>query len=124
VRVLVDTQLLLWALATPARLPPPTKKYISDAEVYVSAASIWEIGIKAALGKLQADPAEVLSALEPAGFIELPVTGIHAARVATLPPIHRDPFDRMLVAQALTEPMLLLTNDVALASYGDIVTVV
>jgi PIN domain nuclease of toxin-antitoxin system len=65
----------------------------------------------------------VLAALEPAGFIELPVMGVHAARVATLPPIHRDPFDRMLVAQALTEPMLLLTNDVALASYGDIVTV-
>ncbi len=123
-RVLLDTHLLLWALGTPSKLPAAARKLINDANVYVSAASIWEISIKVALGKLSADPREVLAALEPAGFLELPVTGAHAARVVNLPPVHRDPFDRLLIAQALVEPMRLLTNDAALAHYGDIVTVV
>lgn len=123
-RVLLDTHLLLWALGAPARLPAEARRVIRDAEVYVSAASIWEISIKASLGKLRADPHEVLAALAPAGFLALPVTGEHAARVVDLPPIHRDPFDRMLVAQALGEPMHLLTDDAVLGRYGDIVTVV
>jgi PIN domain nuclease of toxin-antitoxin system len=123
-RVLLDTHLLLWALGSPSKLPAAARKLIDDANVYVSAATIWEVSIKAALGKLSADPREVLAALEPAGFLELPVTGAHAARVVDLPAIHRDPFDRLLIAQALTEPMRLLTNDAALAGYGDIVTVV
>lgn len=123
-RVLLDTHMLLWALGSPSKLPAAARKLIDDANVYVSAATIWEVSIKAALGKLSADPREVLAALEPAGFLELPVTGAHAARVVDLPAIHRDPFDRLLIAQALTEPMRLLTNDAALADYGDIVTVV
>ena len=123
-RVLLDTHLLLWALGAPSKLPAAARKLINDANVYVSAASIWEISIKAALGKLSADPREVLAALEPAGFLELPVTGAHAARVVNLPPVHRDPFDRLLIAQALIEPMRLVTNDAALARDGDIVTVV
>jgi len=122
--VLLDTHLLLWALAAPARLPPKARRVIRDADVYVSAASIWEISIKAALGKLRADPHEVLAALEPAGFLSLPIAGEHAARVASLPPVHRDPFDRMLVAQALVEPMRLLTDDAVLEGYSEIVTVV
>ena len=122
-RVLLDTHLLLWALAEPAKLPGTARRLLSEAEVYVSAASIWEISIKTGLGKLTADPAEVLAALEPAGFLSLPVTGQHAARVATLPPVHRDPFDRLLVAQALTEPMRLLTGDPVLARYGENVLV-
>jgi PIN domain nuclease of toxin-antitoxin system len=122
-RVLLDTHLLLWALGSPSKLPAAARKLIDDANVYVSAATIWEVSIKAALGKLSADPREVLAALEPAGFLELPVTGAHAARVVDLPAIHRDPFDRLLIAQALTEPMRLLTNDAALADYGDIVTI-
>lgn len=122
-RVLLDTHLLLWALAEPAKLPGIARRLLSEAEVYVSAASIWEISIKTGLGKLTADPAEVLAALEPAGFLSLPVTGQHAARVATLPPVHRDPFDRLLVAQALTEPMRLLTGDPVLARYGENVLV-
>jgi PIN domain nuclease of toxin-antitoxin system len=124
VRVLLDTHLLLWALGAPARLPPASRRVIRDADVYVSAASIWEISIKAALGKLRADPGEVLAALEPAGFLSLPISAEHAARVASLPPIHRDPFDRLLVAQALVEPMRLLTDDTILGGYGEIVTVV
>ncbi len=122
-RVLLDTHLLLWALSTPARLPAATRKQIEAAEVFVSAASIWEISIKSALGKLQADPREVLAAISPAGFTMLQITGEHAAMVGELPPLHKDPFDRMLVAQASVEPMILLTNDEALRPYGTIVTV-
>ena len=123
-RVLLDTHLLLWALSAPARLPVAARRLIQDADVYVSAASIWEISIKAALGKLTADPQEVLAALEPAGFLSLPVAGVHAARVSSLPPVHRDPFDRLLVAQALVEPMRLISTDAALRGYGEIVTIV
>ena len=122
-RLLLDTHLLLWVLGDSARIPASARRMISEAEVYVSASSIWEISIKSALGKLAADPAEVLAALGPAGFLELPVTGEHAAGVSRLPPLHRDPFDRLLVAQALTEPMRLLTTDRALAGYGEIVAV-
>lgn len=122
-RVLLDTHLLLWALSEPSKLPPAVRKQILAAEVYVSAASIWEISIKSAIGKLEADPNQVLAAIEPAGFSILPVTGEHAAKVAELPSLHKDPFDRMLVAQASTEPMQLLTNDTALRGYGSFVTV-
>jgi PIN domain nuclease of toxin-antitoxin system len=124
VRILLDTHLLLWALAAPERLPAGARRTIDRATVYVSAASIWEISVKIALGKLRVDPRDVLEAIGPSGFLELPVSGEHAARVATLPPITRDPFDRLLVAQAVTEPLRLLTNDVALADYGELVTVV
>jgi PIN domain nuclease of toxin-antitoxin system len=82
------------------------------------------VSIKAALGKLDADPAALLAEIEPAGFRLLPVTGEHAAAVARLPTIHNDPFDRMLVAQAKTEPLLLLTNDAALAGYGDCIELI
>lgn len=122
-RILLDTHLLLWALADPARLPPTARRLIDQSEVFVSAASIWEISIKAALGKLTADPREVVASLGPAGFLPLAITGEHAARVAGLPPIHRDPFDRLLVAQAIVEPMRLLTTDAVLGGYGDLVTV-
>ena len=123
-RVLLDTHLLLWALATPGRLSPAAREAIAAGDVYVSAASIWEISIKTQLGKLDANPRDVLVAIEPAGFSLLPITGEHAARVAELPAVHRDPFDRMLAAQASVEPMILLTNDAALSPYGSFVNVV
>lgn len=123
-RLLLDTHFLLWAVGAPKKLPSAARKRIDDSEVFVSAASIWEVSIKAALGKLQADPAELLAAIEPAGFSLLPISGEHAAAVARLPPLHNDPFDRMLVAQAKTEPLLLLTNDSALAGYGDCVELI
>jgi PIN domain nuclease of toxin-antitoxin system len=122
-RVLLDTHLLLWALSSPARLSKRARERIESSEVFVSAASIWEIGIKSAVGKLDADPAEVFAGVEPAGFCHLPIVGAHAVRVATLPPLHRDPFDRLLVAQARVEPMILLTNDDVLGDYGDFVEV-
>jgi PIN domain nuclease of toxin-antitoxin system len=120
-RILVDTHLLLWAVSEPKKLPSQARRRIEDAEVFVSAASIWEVSIKTALGKLAADRAELLAELKPAGFRLLPVTGEHAAAVALLPPLHNDPFDRMLVAQAKTEPLILLTNDSVLGGYGDFV---
>ena len=122
-RVLLDTHLLLWALSQPSKLSPATRKQIVTAEVYVSAASIWEVSIKSALGKLAAKASDVLAGIEPAGFTLLPISGEHAAKVAELPMLHKDPFDRMLVAQASVEPMLLLTNDEALRGYGSFVTV-
>jgi PIN domain nuclease of toxin-antitoxin system len=124
VRLLLDTHLLLWALASPSKLSAATRKQIEGADVFASAASIWEISIKSALGKLEADPGEILAGIEPAGFGILAFTGAHAAKVVELPPLHEDPFDRMLIAQALCEPLILLTNDEVLRPYGPLVTVV
>ena len=123
-RLLLDTQIVLWALAGHRRLSRETRRLIDDHEAVVSAASIWEIAIKVSIGKLDADPAAVRQALEPSGFDELPVTGEHAARVALLPPHHRDPFDRLLVAQCFVEGLVLLTADAQLASYGGLVRLV
>ena len=123
-RILLDTHLLLWALSTPARLPAATRREIERNQVFVSAASIWEIAIKSSTGKLKADAMEVLDELPVAGFDLLPVSGVHAARTAGLGSLHNDPFDRMLVAQALCETMPLLTNDETLASYGAIVRLI
>lgn len=123
-RILLDTHLLLWALSSPEKLSKRSRQYIDSSEVYASAASIWEISIKSALGKLEADPKEVLAGVEPAGFNHLSIIGDHAAKVAQLPPIHKDPFDRLLVAQARFEPMILLTDDEVLGAYGDLVEVV
>ena len=123
-RILLDTHLLLWAFAAPERLSIRARKRIDVSEVFVSAASIWEVSIKASLGKIQADASLLLAEIEPAGFTLLPISGEHAVAVGLLPSIHRDPFDRMLVAQARTEPLILLTNDAALAAYGEGIEVV
>jgi len=123
-RLLLDTQIVLWALAGHRRLPREARRLIEDHEAIVSAASIWEIAIKVSIGRLDADPAAVRQALEPSGFEELPVTGEHAARVAVLPSHHRDPFDRLLVAQSLAEQLVLLTSDAQLAPYGAHVRVI
>jgi PIN domain nuclease of toxin-antitoxin system len=121
-RILLDTRLLLWSLSQPSKLSTTVRRKIDAAEVYASAASIWEISIKSTLGKLDANAREVLDGIEPAGFNLLAVSGEHAARVAELPLLHKDPFDRILVAQALVEPMILLTNDGALQEYGSFVS--
>jgi PIN domain nuclease of toxin-antitoxin system len=120
-RVLLDTQLVLWALAGHRRLPRAARQLIEASEVFVSAASMWEIAIKSALGRLAVDVAAVRSALAPSGFDELSVTCAHAAHVARLPHHHRDPFDRLLVAQSVLESLPLLTADRQLAPYGDLV---
>ncbi len=127
-RLLVDTHLLLRAAASSRRLPREARRLMEDPEneVLYSAASLWEIALKAALRKadFKADVALLRPALAEMGFVELPVSGTHAEGLASLPPIHKDPFDRMLVAQSLSEPLVLLTNDVVLAGYGEVVRVV
>lgn len=124
-RLLLDTHIVLWALAGHVRLPSEAKRLMKAAEaVYVSAASIWEVAIKQRLGKLKVAPADLLAGIDEAGFLELPVRAVHAARVADLALIHTDPFDRLLVAQAISEPLRLVTSDAALQQYTDLVTVV
>lgn len=120
-RILLDTQLVLWALGGHRRLPREARRLIDRSEVFVSAASIWEMAIKSSLGKLDADASAVSEALAPSGFEELPVSGAHAAYVARLPPHHRDPFDRLLVAQSVLEALVLVTTDAQLTPYGGLV---
>jgi PIN domain nuclease of toxin-antitoxin system len=116
--------LLLWSLSQPAKLKTRARTLIERSEVFVSAASIWEISIKSSLGKLDSDPRAIVDALEPSGLRVLPVSCEHAAKVHDLPALHRDPFDRMLLAQALSEPLTLLTDDEVLGHYGGYVVVV
>jgi PIN domain nuclease of toxin-antitoxin system len=123
-RILLDTHVFLWAVAGSSQLKAGARKVILDADmVFVSAASIWEVAIKARLGKIEADPVAIAAAIEASGFIELPVRAAHAAKVSQLPMIHNDPFDRLLVAQAITEPLRLLTRDPVLSGYTDLVQV-
>jgi PIN domain nuclease of toxin-antitoxin system len=125
VRLLLDTQVYLWYLADSRKLPASARREIAGAEeVFVSAASIWEAAIKAGLGKLNAAADDLVAGIGASGFAELPVSARHAARVRTLPQHHRDPFDRLLVAQALHEPLHLLTADAALRRYSELVVTV
>lgn len=124
-RVLLDTQVLLWAVLDSPRLGDQARQVISGADqVLVSAASVWEVAIKSSVGKLDLEPQQLLVAIAETGFTELPITADHAARTATLPWHHRDPFDRLLVAQALTEPLHLMTADRQLVPYSGLVMLV
>ncbi|WP_427312135.1 type II toxin-antitoxin system VapC family toxin [Cupriavidus sp. H39] len=124
-RLLLDTHIYLWAVADDRKLSKAARKMISEAEkVFVSSASIWEASSKAGLGKLDADVNELVSAIDTSGFTELPVRAAHAALVRNLPDIHRDPFDRLLIAQGMYEPLRLLTADGHLAAYTDLVEAV
>ena len=121
-RLLLDTHVLLWLMEENPRLKRSTRSLIADAsEVYVSSASLWEIAIKWRLGKIEEDPQTVLDQLDAAGLRELQVTNRHAVATGKLPLLHRDPFDRLLVAQAITEPMRLLTSDDQLLAYSELV---
>ncbi|MGF6444666.1 type II toxin-antitoxin system VapC family toxin [Paraburkholderia youngii] len=121
-RLLIDTHVFLWAMAGDKKLSERAQATMLDADaVFVSAASILEISINSALGKLDADVNELAARMAEAGFQELPVTARHAAAVRDLPEIHGDPFDRLLVAQAMTEPLRLLTDDDNVAKYTDLV---
>ena len=114
-----DTHALLWWLADDDRLSERARDVIAAGEIPVvySAASIWEAEIKAASGKLVV-PEDLLDALDADGFVELPVAARHARDAARLPPLHRDPFDRMLVAQARLEGLVIITADSKIADYG------
>jgi PIN domain nuclease of toxin-antitoxin system len=120
-RLLIDTHLLIWAAEGPERLSAEAVSLMADEDnlLVFSAASIWEIAIKQALNRhdFLADASLVRRGLLENGYEELPINAAHAVAVADLPAIHADPFDRMLVAQARTEGLLLLTADRRLASY-------
>ncbi|MGD8587412.1 MAG: type II toxin-antitoxin system VapC family toxin [Chromatiales bacterium] len=116
--LLLDTHILLWWLADEPRLGQSIRESIVNpsTRVMISTASVWEIGIKQALGKLEV-PESILPVIQDEGFEELPITGLHAELAARLPNHHRDPFDRMLIAQALLEELILVTNDKQIENY-------
>ena len=124
-RLLLDTHIALWAITDSPRLSGPARDYIlaADNEIYLSVASVWEIAIKHALGRerMPLSAAEAASYFNQAGYLSLPVTQEHAIQVAALPDIHTDPFDRIMVAQAICEPLHLLTHDQTLSAYSDLV---
>ncbi len=120
-RVLLDTHVALWAVTGNRRLSPRARQALLAAdEVFVSTATVWEIAIKHALGKgdMPVAAGQALQAFKDAGYELLDIKPEHAVGVADLPPIHRDPFDRLLVAQALGEPLTLLTGDPVVVQYS------
>jgi PIN domain nuclease of toxin-antitoxin system len=120
-RLLLDTHLLLWAAGQPKKLPAAARKMIANPRnsLCFSAASLWEIAIKNALGRndFHADPGVLRRGLLESGYEGLPITGDHAMAAAVLPALHGDPFDRILVAQAAVEGMMLVTADAQVAKY-------
>ena len=127
-KLLLDTRLLLWAAGEPKKLSLKARRLITDTEneLMFSAASIWEVAIKRALGRadFQVDTRLFRRGLIDNGYVELPVFSAHAVAVETLPPIHKDPFDRLLIAQSLVEGIALLTSDATVAQYGGSVRLV
>lgn len=127
-KLLLDTHLLLWAMGRSGKLPAAARKLIADArnELCFSVASIWEIAIKYAANraKFRTDPNLVRRALLESGYVELPILAEHALATASLPLLHHDPFDRLLVAQATVEGIVLLTSDEGLERYSGPVRVV
>lgn len=124
-RLILDTHLLLWWLMDSPLLSQPARQLIGDPEntVFVSAVSLWEVWLKASLGKLGL-PDDFEKRLAEESFENLPLTAAQTREVVSLPWRHRDPFDRMLVAQARTEKLTLLTADDIVAGYGDFVRLV
>ena len=121
-RVLLDTHIVLWTFAGSPRIEPIRNTILSPAtEVFISVASWWELAIKIGLGKIEADLLELRWAAKESGFTELPVLGEHTEYLMKLPPLHKDPFDRLLVAQAIAEPMRLITVDEKLENYSELV---
>ena len=120
-KLLLDTHLLLWAAGAPERLSATARALIDDPAntPIFSVASLWEIAIKRGLGRpdFDVDPRRLRRGLLDNGYEELPITSAHVVAVDGLPPIHRDPFDRLLISQAITEGVLLLTADARLAAY-------
>ena len=120
-KLLVDTQILLWAAGRSDRLPGAARELLEDPrnDLFFSAASLWEITIKSTLGRedFQVEPRVLRRNLLDNGYAELPVTSQHAVSIDGLPPLHKDPFDRLLLAQALSEGITLVTGDARLARY-------
>ena len=118
-RLLLDSHVVLWAASSPAQLASAARAAIenTDNDVFVSVASAWELAIKAGLGRLRM-PADLEEALDRRGFQRLGISFTHAAAAGALPRHHGDPFDRMLIAQAQSESLTLVTRDRGLAAYG------
>ncbi len=120
-KLLLDTHLLLWAAGQPKKLPAAARKLLADPdnELLFSAVSLWEVAIKRGLGRadFQVDARLLRRGLLDNGYGELPMLGGHAVAIDSLPPLHKDPFDRMLVAQAMVEGITLLTADPLVAKY-------
>ena len=124
-KLLLDTHIALWLVRDAPELSAQARRLILAAEaVFVSSVSMWEATIKVAIGKLPLEPARLESQLLAAGVQPLPLTWAHARALHGLPMHHRDPFDRMLVVQAMSEPLHLLTHDAALAPYSELVILV
>lgn len=126
-RILLDTNIFLWCILDSPKLTKKARSLITSAdERYVSSASIWEIAIKRSIGKLDSDGdlENLAESIEASGFLELPITAKHAASVFSLQQLHKDPFDRMLIAQAISEPLILVTADSMLAGYSHLVKIV
>ena len=121
-KFLLDTHVLLWAAGQPDRLSAATRRLLNNPshELLFSAASLWEIAIKKTLGRedLRVEPRLLRRSLLDNGYLELPVTSQHAVGIDSLPPLHKDPFDRLLLSQALSEGVTLLTADEQLARYA------
>lgn len=121
-KLLLDTHIIIWAVSDPKRLSKKTQAYLTDADsIYVSAASIWEMSIKIQLNKLQLDLATFVKEIDNIGIQSLAITWQHAQLTKELPLYHKDPFDRILIAQAMSEPLTLLTNDTMLPQYSELV---
>jgi len=121
--LLLDTHVALWAIADSPNLPPKARELIASPKtnVWISSASVWEIAIKHSLGRgdMPISAQDALRYFSESGYRLLPIEAEHAVAVEDLPAHHSDPFDRILVAQALIEPMRLMTHDAMLALYGD-----
>ena len=114
-KLLLDTHLLVWAMGEPARLGPALRELLEDPQhtLCFSVASLWELVIKAALGRegFQVQPSLLRRTLLDAGFVELPIEAAHVLAVAQLPPLHRDPFDRLIIAQSQVEGIPVVSSD-------------
>ncbi|MBV1877687.1 MAG: type II toxin-antitoxin system VapC family toxin [Pseudomonadales bacterium] len=118
-RILLDTHALIWWFQGDSKLGTTAQANIASPtnQVYVSAASVWEMSIKRQMGKLKA-PLDIEEKIEQAGFIKLPISLFHGQQAGALPPFHKDPFDRMLIAQAQAEGLQLMTRDTYFPEYG------
>lgn len=123
--ILLDTHTYIWCLENDKKLTNQSRQYILDANlVYVSMISVWEMAIKVKLGMLKVDIQHVISEIESCGFKTLPLQYEHILQLAHLPMHHRDPFDRMLIAQAMCKPLQFLTADARLTQYSNLVTLI
>lgn len=123
--LLLDTHLYIWWLKADSNLSKKACALITEAEqVYVSSVSIWEATIKIQLGKLEACPMILASSIVSEGFIELPLTASHTLEILKIANHHRDPFDRILIAQAISHPLRFLTSDTKLRAYSELVEIV